>query len=220
MKDQLSTPYKVLIVEDDEVCRERFERVIHNRQDLILVASVATVLEAKAALTNYHPAIVVVDIGLPDGSGIDVIRKARQQLEQVICLVVTVYGDEQHVFDALAAGASGYLQKDAPLSELGSAIISAIDGGAPVSPSIAKALLKYLSAPQKKFTDTPKDFYLTDRETQVLKLIAKGYLREEIAERLKISLNTVGAHTKNIYRKLEVHSGTGAIDKARNHGLI
>jgi DNA-binding NarL/FixJ family response regulator len=118
----------------------------------------------------------------------------------------------------LAAGASGYLQKDAPLSEIGEAVVSVTEGGVPVSPSIAKALLKYLSAPSP--AEQNADYYLTDRETDVLRLIARGYSREEIANKLNISLNTVSAHAKNIYRKLEVHSSTGAIDKARKAGLI
>jgi DNA-binding NarL/FixJ family response regulator len=217
-KDMSNQIFRVLLAEDDDACRERFETAIRARPELELAASFSTVKESKAALGKIKPDVIVVDIGLPDGSGIDIIRTARSYCSKVKCLVVTVYGDEQHVFDALAAGATGYLQKDAPLSEVGEAVVSATEGGVPVSPSIAKALLKYLSAPSPSESNT--EYYLTDRETDVLRLIARGYSREEISNKLNISLNTVSAHTKNIYRKLEVHSGTGAIDKARKAGLI
>ncbi len=212
--------YGVLIVEDDTASRERFERAVSAQDCLTLQASASNMSEAKKALSAHSPDILVVDIGLPDGNGIDLIRYARKRIAPLICLVVTIYGDEQHVLGALAAGANGYLQKDAPLSELGAAILSAIQGGAPVSPSIAKALLKHLSAPTSPSLPKQTDYYLTERETEVLKLIAKGYSREEIADILFVSINTVSAHTKNIYKKLEVHSGTSAINKARDQGLI
>ncbi len=207
-----------MVVEDDPLCRERFIKAIEQRAELSTFASAACLRDARESLKQGVPDVLVVDIGLPDGSGIDLITECKKSNPGTLCLVVTIYGDENHVLNAMAAGASGYLQKDAPLSELGEAIVSILHGGMPISPSIAKALLKHLATPANKLEDDENA--LTLRETEVLNKIAMGYSREEIADQLHISLNTVSAHTKNIYCKLEVHSGTSAIHKARSKGWI
>jgi DNA-binding NarL/FixJ family response regulator len=133
--------------------------------------------------------------------------------------VITIYGDEAHVLEALAAGAVGYLLKDAPLSDLGEAIVSAIGGGVPISPGIARALLTHLQPPadQKTFD---AEAHLSPRETEVLDYLARGYTRAEIAGVLHLSINTIGIHIKHIYRKLQVNSGKKAVFKARRQGLL
>lgn len=214
----MAEKYKVMVVEDDPLCRERFIKAVDQRDELQFLCGVGSLAEARNKLKQGCPDILVVDIGLPDGSGIDLIRECKQNNSKTLCLVVTIYGDENHVLDAMASGASGYLQKDAPLSELGEAIVSILHGGMPISPSIAKALLKHL--PVEEEAEDEADNALTQRETEVLQMIAKGYSRDEIADNLHISLNTVSAHTKNIYNKLEVHSGTSAIYKAQSKGWL
>ncbi len=210
--------FEVMVVEDDPLCRQRFIDAVAQQQELTLFGAADSVSAARQLLAQATPDVLVVDIGLPDGSGIDLIRHCKQTCPQVFCLVVTIYGDEKHVLNAMAAGASGYLQKDAPLSELGEAVVSIVHGGVPISPSIARALLKNLSFAADE-PDAPENA-LTRRETEVLQMLAKGYSREEIAEHLHISLNTVSAHTKNIYAKLEVHSGAKAIHEARSRGWL
>lgn len=211
--------YSVMVVEDDIYCRDRFIKAIQQRHELKVFDEANCLSAALLAVEEQFPDILVTDIGLPDGSGIDLIRHCRDKSPDTLCLVVTIYGDESHVLDAMKAGAKGYLQKDSPLSELGEAIVSIIKGGIPISPSIANALLKYLDTDRpvnKEETET----ILTPRETEVLKMISKGYSRDEISESLNISLNTVSAHTKNIYMKMEVHSGTSAIHMAKSKGWI
>jgi len=185
--------YRVLLVEDDPACRERLARAIKARSELVLLADVGSLQEAMAWMEGEHPDVLVVDIGLPDGNGLDLIRACKRREDCALCLVITIYGDEAHVLEALAAGAVGYLLKDAPLSDLGEAIVSAIGGGVPISPGIARALLAYLHPPadQSKFDS---EAHLSPRETEVLEYLARGYTRAEIAGVLHLSINTIGIH--------------------------
>ena len=220
MDIDMESTKQVMIVEDDPFCRDRFVRAASERKELSLLCEADCLSDARKCLSKTLPDVLVVDIGLPDGSGIDLIKECKSRNSGLLCLVVTIYGDENHVLNAMAAGASGYLQKDAPLSELGEAIVSILQGGLPISPSIAKALLTHIPTAIPTTDAKETENGLTQREVEVLNMIAKGYCRDEIAEKLHISLNTVSAHTKNIYSKLEVHSGTGAIHKAKNRGWI
>jgi len=210
--------YRVLLVEDDPLCRERLARAIEAQPELMLLAVVGSIQEAVAQM-KARPDVLVVDIGLPDGSGLDLIRVCKNMDDCTICLVITIYGDEAHVLEALAAGATGYLLKDAPLSDLGEAIIGAIGGGVPISPGIARSLLAHLRPPadQSKFDS---EAHLSPRETEVLDYLARGYARAEIADALTLSINTIGIHIKHIYRKLQVNSGRKAVFEARRQGLL
>lgn len=214
------TVYGVLLVEDDSLCRERLVHGIKAQPRLKLLADVGSVRESTTFCHNNRPDVLVVDIGLPDGSGIELIKGCKALWDDVVCLVVTMHGDEQRVFEALSAGAAGYLLKDAPLSELGDAILSAIDGDTPISPRIAKALLKYLKPFQNEVSPDPEVGQLTRREEEILNFLAQGYSRSEIAAKLIISINTVSIHIKNTYRKLQVTSASKAVFKARQYGLL
>jgi DNA-binding NarL/FixJ family response regulator len=216
----LEIEFGVLLVEDDPLCRERLAQGIRAQPRLNLLANVGSMTKARDLIQNNTPDVLVVDIGLPDGSGIDLIRECKAASEETVCLVVTVHGDVQRVFEALSAGAAGYLLKDAPLSELGEAILSAIDGDTPISPRIANALLKHLQ-PVKDDTTAESDAHnLTRREEEILNYLAYGFTRNEIADKLHISINTVSIHIKNTYRKLDVNSGSRAVFKARKFGLL
>jgi len=211
--------HRVLLVEDDPACRERLARAIQTHPELALLAAVGSLQEAMAWMGGEHPDVLVVDIGLPDGSGLDLIRACKSREDCALCLVITIYGDEGHVLEALAAGAAGYLLKDAPLSDLGEAIISAIGGGVPISPAIARALLAHLPPPPDP-SQFDAESHLSPRETEVLEHLARGYTRAEIADALKLSINTIGIHIKHIYRKLQVNSGKKAVFEARRQGLL
>ncbi len=211
--------HSVLIVEDDPDCQARLAMAIARRQQLLLAAAVDCMAEALTLLRAVPPAVLVVDIGLPDGDGIELIRQCRRLSPRTLCLVLSIYGDDRHVREALAAGAIGYLLKDAPLSELGEAIISALEGGAPLSPRIARTLLAQLVPLQTAISPDGQSL-LSQREREVLDFLARGFRREEIAHHLGISINTVSAHIKHIYRKLEVNSGARAVIRARQRGLL
>jgi DNA-binding NarL/FixJ family response regulator len=212
--------FGVLLVEDDLLCRERLAQGIRAQPRLNLLADVDTIGKARDLIQKNTPDVLVVDIGLPDGSGIDLIRECKSASDQTVCLVVTVHGEVQRVFEALSAGAAGYLLKDAPLSELGEAILSAIDGDTPISPRIANALLKHLQPVKDEITTETEKHNLTRREEEILNYLAYGFTRNEIADKLSISINTVSIHIKNTYRKLDVNSGSRAVFKARKFGLL
>jgi DNA-binding NarL/FixJ family response regulator len=211
--------WSVLLVEDDPSCRDRLIHAIEIRDDLSLLNAVGSIEEAISLMSQEHPDVIAVDIGLPDGSGLDLIRACKKQCHNTLCLVITMYADESHVLEAFAAGANGYLLKDAPLSDLAEGIISMIGGGVPISPAIASALLTHLRPPvtQEMFDS---EVHLSPREMEVLDFLARGNTRSEIADSLNLSINTISIYIKSVYRKLQVNSGKKAVFEARRQGLL
>ena len=172
------------------------------------------------ALRQNNPDVLLTDLGLPDSHGIDLIRTARIKNEQIEIMVISVFGDEKNVVSAIEAGATGYLLKDGDSEYIGDSIIDLISGGSPISPSIARHLLKrFKTSKQEKATDQTAPS-LTKREMEVLKAVAKGLTYIEIADLLSMSPNTVTSHIKHIYRKLEVRSRSEAVFEAVQLGLI
>ncbi len=210
--------HTVLIVEDESVTQDVLARVVENQPQLKLLAAVPNVAAAEAML-EHKPDIILVDIGLPDGNGIDLIRQIKQQHPEGAVMVVSGFGDEEHVLEAIEAGATGYILKDDSLAKVGPHILQLIKGESPISPGIARYLLKRFQTPHQQVTDDPQPS-LTERENDVLTLIAKGYGRQEVAENLGVSQHTVTTHIKHIYRKLSVHSRTEAVFEAYQMGLI
>jgi DNA-binding NarL/FixJ family response regulator len=206
----------VLIVEDDPPTRKRLEAVVKGIDGLSLLASTGSAAEARSALRG-HPDVMLVDLGLPDGSGVDVIREAQRVSPATRAMVITVFVDERHVMDAIAAGAMGYLLKDGSAEYVGQSIAELLAGGSPISPPIARYLLQRFQAPRPpRGGDSP----LTARELEILTYIAKGFSVAEVGELLDISSRTVTTHVQHIYRKLEVSSRSEAVFEAVNLGLI
>jgi DNA-binding NarL/FixJ family response regulator len=193
----------VLIVEDDERFRTAFEGMVADARDMQLVGAAADVL--------------LVDLGLPSGSGVELIRYANEQLPDTDVMVVSVFGDEPHVMASLEAGATGYLLKDTPAADLTEQIRTLHGGGSPISPVIARQLLLRLTPQAGPVVDGT---LLSPQERQVLTLSAKGFSFEEIARMLGVSRHTVMTYVKRSYRKLQVHSKTEAIYEARKLGLV
>jgi DNA-binding NarL/FixJ family response regulator len=226
MSDAPTDPVTILLVEDDPVARRYFARIIEDDDRLKLVDDVGTAEAALAALREHGPNLLVTDIGLPDGSGIDIIRAMKEQNPQSESLVITVFDDERHVIDAIEAGATGYVLKDSAPEDITATIFELLEGGSPISPSIARYLLRRFSEtpPQAKegeSTQTSEGMEdLTTRELEILELVAKGFNYGEIAGSLDISRHTVTTHVKNLYRKLSVHSRTEAVFEAVQMGLI
>jgi len=210
--------HTVLIVEDESVTQDVLTQVVENQPRLKLLAAVSNVAEAQAML-EHKPDIILVDIGLPDGNGIDLIRQIKQKHPEGAVMVVSGFDDEEHVLEAIEAGATGYILKDDSLAKVGPHILQLIKGESPISPGIARYLLKRFQAPHLQVTDDLQPT-LTERENDVLTLIAKGYSRQEVAENLGVSQHTVTTHIKHIYRKLSVHSRTEAVFEAYQMGLI
>lgn len=204
----------VMIVEDDPVILDRLSNVVQNNKRLSLHASVSTVASAKATLLDNPPNVLLVDLDLPDGNGLEIIKLVHDKGFDTAIMVISVFGDEWHIIKAIAAGASGYLLKDDESIQIETAIIDLAGGGAPISPSIARHLMKHFR-PEEELLEK-----LTKREQQVLQKVAKGYTTQEIAQMEGLSYHTVATHVKNIYRKLSVNSRAEAVFEALKMNLI
>lgn len=219
--------HSVLLVEDDARTRARLVRAIESHAELSLLADVGTCADARVALASKAPDVLLTDLGLPDGHGTELIRETSRLHPRTRIMVITVFGDESHVVDAIRAGASGYLLKDASEREIGRSIMDLLAGGSPISPAVARYLLKLVqpgAAPAKSkpapVPDTGLIEDLSPRELEVLQLVADGCSYAEIAKQLFISVNTVGTHIKHIYDKLAVNSRGKAVREAEQRGLI
>lgn len=214
----VAVTHSVLIVEDDPATRRRLEAVVASVPSLRWTRSAGSAREAREALRET-PDVMLVDLDLPDGSGIDLIREARASASRTHAMVITVFADEQHVMAAIEAGAQGYLLKDGSADYIGRSIADLLAGGSPISPPIARHLLqRFQQEPPAAAPDEPS--LLTAREREILNLVAKGFSVPEISELLQISDHTVTTHVRHIYRKLEVSSRSQAIFEAVNLGLI
>ncbi|HFD92647.1 MAG TPA: response regulator transcription factor [Gammaproteobacteria bacterium] len=210
----------VLLVEDDEHTRERLAGIVSATKGLALCGTAGSLAEAREILRNSYPDVLLTDLGLPDGDGIELIRQVRETTPPAEAMVISVFGDEQRVIAALKAGAAGYILKDGTTEHIGSAIIQLLEGGSPISPAIARHLLKQLQPPEKAPIPDKVASLLSGREVDVLTAVAKGFTYNEIADMLNISFHTVSSHVKHIYRKLEVCSRSEAVYEAVNLGLI
>jgi DNA-binding NarL/FixJ family response regulator len=199
----------VVIVEDDPGIRQMLSRVLAKAPEIQLLAAYENGEEALEGVRKLKPRVVVMDIQLPGMNGIECTRAVREICPETQVLVFTVFGDSEHVFEALKAGASGYLLKRTSREEILEAIDLVRNGGAPMSGGIARLVVESFRAPGAKNTKTCE--VLSKREEEILGLLAKGYLAKEIADQLSISFFTVRFHIRKIYEKLHVRSKTEAI---------
>lgn len=210
----------VLVVEDSLDVARHFVRAIEGAPRLRLSGLAHSVDGAMHLLYERRPRIALVDLGLPDGSGLEVIRAAHTASWRCESIVISIFGDDRHVLSAIEAGAIGYLQKTLETGDVARAIEVALAGGSPMSPRIARRVLARLAREQPSPPAQTEDDRLTQREREVLELVAEGLQRREIAGALGIALGTVGNHIHNIYRKLQVRSNTEAVSKAQRGGLL
>jgi DNA-binding NarL/FixJ family response regulator len=218
-----------LIVEDNGPMQQRLHRLL---RDLIgadaQITAVESIAAAKAQLGENATGMAVIDIGLPDGNGIELIAWLREHCPQLTCVVISAWGDEDTVLAALRAGAIGYLLKEREDAELTQSLQSIRRGGAPIDPNIARrilTLLKLSSEPAPVATPhieavQPSEHALSERESEILQMVARGYSNREIAELTTLSRFTIEDHTKSIYRKLAVRSRTAAVFEAKAMGLL
>lgn len=218
----------VLIVEDEPEFLRRFSEAVLGDAQLRLLGAASTGKAGLALLDAQPPDVLLVDLGLPDLSGIELIRHAARYHPACDTLVVTMFADDAHVIGSIEAGATGYLLKDASAARIAAAIHEVHMGGSPISPSIARRVLARFRgasssvAPEAVAAAAPpsEPSPLSERETELLRLIAKGFSFEAVAELLCISPHTVVTHVKNIYKKLAVHSRGEAVHEARQMGLL
>jgi DNA-binding NarL/FixJ family response regulator len=213
--------HTVLLVEDDANTRARLARVIEAHPQLQLVGSVGTCAEARRVLESAEPDVLLTDLGLPDGDGIALVRELRQRGARTAAMVITIFGDENHVVAAIGAGALGYLLKDGAADYVAGSILDMLAGGSPMSPPIARYLLKRFQGIETVApADAPELPRLSEREREVLTLIVKGFSYAEIARLLGVSSHTVTTHVRGIYHKLEVHSRGEAVYEALQLGIV
>jgi DNA-binding NarL/FixJ family response regulator len=216
----MTTTISVLVVEDHQPMREEFARMVEADAGLTLRGAADSAAAARALFrSGPPPEVVLVDLGLPDGNGIDLIREFLTASPSTSVLVATVFGDESHVIRALQAGAHGYLLKDTPMEEFSRAVRLVHEGGSPLSPQIARHLLKRFTPVQPAKQESSID-QLTAREIEVLTHVSRGFSVPETARLMKVSAHTITAHAKSIYSKLAVHSRIEAVNRAREKGLI
>lgn len=221
----------VLVVEDDPAFLARFCRIVGQSERLSLLGAVGDLASARRAIGRQRPDVLLTDLGLPDGSGIDLIRETAARHPSTDIMVVTVFGDEQHVIASIEAGATGYLLKDSLPETFVSLIESLRAGGSPISPVIARQLLRRMQVPAP-VSGAARDAFggpdaaagaepaLSPREAEVLGLVAKGFNFAEIARLLGVSPHTITAHVKKIYQKLAVHSRAEAVYEATRIGWL
>ncbi|WP_116137397.1 response regulator [Trinickia diaoshuihuensis] len=220
----MTTETSVFLIEDDEVMRSEFERMIDAHSALKLIGRAGTLAEARRQLQRIRPDVAIVDLGLPDGDGTELIGLLRERSPDTAVLVSTVFGDEAHVVRALEAGARGYLLKDTTLEDFADSILLVKNGDAPLSPRIARYLLKRFEPrkqPARRETwGAEVQASLTAREIDILTSISSGFSVAETSANLCLSPHTVKTHIKNIYGKLSVSSRIQAVNEARQKGFI
>jgi len=219
---------RTLIVEDDAAMQRRIERLLAELIDADAKISIAgDIGEAKRCVAAQNISVALIDIGLPDGSGIDLIEWLQAHHPAITAVVISAWGHEDTVLAALRVGAVGYLLKEREDIELSLALQSISRGGAPIDPFIARRILALLperpggvDAQATVHTDTANDRTLSARESEILQLVARGFSNREIAELTALSRFTIEGYTKSIYRKLAVNSRTAAVFEAKAMGLL
>lgn len=205
---------KVGIVEDNKTLRNGFETLINAEADMECICTSETVGEALQDIPRVKPDVVLMDIQLPDATGIECTARIKERLPKVQIVVVTVYEDSVRIFQALQAGACGYLLKRAAPERIIEAIREAQEGGVPMTPEIARKVIGQFRD-QAETASTVNN--LTPRETEVLQFVMHGLANKEIADRMGVTVAAVKFHLQHIYEKLHVHSRTEAVIKFKEH---
>lgn len=210
-------PINVAIIEDRREIRDGLATLIEFTEGFNCTGKFGSMEEAITRIRHNIPDVVLSDIGLPGMDGIEGVRILKQEHPQLIILMLSVYEDNERIFDALCAGAVGYLLKKTPPTKLLDGIREAMSGGAPMSPEVARrviALFRDVRPPDRV------DYDLSPHELRLLKLLVEGHSYKTAATELKVSVNTISFHLKNIYEKLQVHSKSEAVAKALQNRLV
>jgi DNA-binding NarL/FixJ family response regulator len=208
---------RVAIIEDEREIRECLTVLINGTEGFACTGSYRSMEDALDRISRQLPDVVLSDIGLPGMSGIDGVRLLKERHPDLLVLMLTVYDDDERIFDAMCAGACGYLLKKTPPSRLLDSLKEVVAGGAPMSPEVARrviALFREVRPPDRA------EYHLTPHETRLLKLFVNGHNYKTAAAELGVSVNTVNFHVRSIYDKLQVHSRSEAVVKALLNRLV
>ena len=214
---QSAAEMRVVLIEDLREIREGLAALINGTAGYQCVAAYAMMETALANIKNDSPDLILTDLGLPGMSGIEGIERLRAIFPETPILALTIYDNDEQIFNALCNGANGYLLKNTPPARLLEALKEAGEGGSPMSPAIAARVVRLFREFRPPET---ADYHLTAQETQLLKLLIEGHYKKTAAHALGISFHTVSFHLKNIYEKLQVHSKTEAVAKALREKLV
>jgi DNA-binding NarL/FixJ family response regulator len=214
---QILPTIKVAIVEDRREIRDGLAMLINGTEGFDCTGSYRSMEDALPRIGSALPDVVLCDIGLPGMSGIEGMRILKERHPDLLLLMLTVYDDDERIFDALCAGACGYLLKKTPPAKLLEGLKEAVDGGSPMSPEVARrviGLFRDIRPPDRA------DYELTPHETRLLKLLVEGHNYKTAALELNVSINTISFHMRHIYEKLQVHSKSEAVAKALRDRLV
>jgi len=211
---------RLVLVDDHEMVRTGLRMLLETQPDIKIAAEASNAAQALALVNEFKPDVVVMDITLPDLSGIEVTRQIKAEHPEIAVVALTIHEDEQYFFEMLQAGASGYVPKRAAPDDLISAIRAAHEDEIYIYPSLAKTLVADFLGRTRSQQDEVSLDRLTAREQEVLELLAEGKSNEDIAEKLSISKHTVARHRENLMRKLEMHSRSELVKYAIRKGLI
>lgn len=210
---------RLLIVEDEPEWRDIFSNIIEQADDIVVTGIAGSLQEARTRASRQMFDCALVDLGLPDGSGLDFVAEFAQEQPDANIAVCTVFEDERSVLQAIRAGASGYILKQDVATDLLRLIAQMQAGGAPLSPRIARHILRQLATADAQ-TVNPPEVHLTPRELEVLNLVAKGMTLRGTAEVMGVAESTARSHVKNLYSKLGVKRRSAAVLEAMRHGLL
>jgi DNA-binding NarL/FixJ family response regulator len=210
-------PLRVAIVEDQALIREGLVKLIGTSEGFQCAGAYDSMEDAIAGIGSASPHVALVDIGLPGMSGTDGIRVLKERYPRILFVVLTVYDDDDRIFAAVCAGACGYLLKKTAPDRLLASLREVAAGGAPMSPEVARRVMELFRTVQPP---RQADYQLTPHETRLLKMLVDGHNYKTAASALKVSINTISFHMRNIYDKLQVHSKSEAVARALRDGLM
>ncbi len=208
---------KVLLYDDSEALRESVAAMMADERELVLQAAISNAETVETDIKELQPDVILMDIDMPAVNGVEAVKRIRHQFPHLPVIMLTVFDDNENIFNAICAGASGYILKRYASLEIPAAIRNVLSGGAPMTGSVARKVLKML--PVAKTKDAEKSD-LSSREKEILQLLVQGFSYKMIAAELDVSLDTVRFHIKKIYDKLHVHSATEAVGKAIKDNLV
>jgi DNA-binding NarL/FixJ family response regulator len=210
-------PVRILLYDDNEALRLGVTAMIADEPDFELVAAISNAETVEIDVRELKPDVVLMDIDMPHVNGVEAVRRIRRIAAALPVIMLTVFDDNENIFNAVCAGASGYILKRYASMEIPGAIRDVLTGGAPMTGSVARKVLKMIPVARN---DEQEKTDLSEREREILQLLAQGFSYKMIAAEIKISLDTVRFHIKKIYDKLHVHSATEAVSKAIKDGLV
>ena len=219
MEIEIDTMLRVWLVEDNATFATGVQRVVGNLAGMACTRNFRSVEPAFAALDGGEiPDVILLDVQLPGMDGITALSILKKRIPNTQVIILTVFDDAEKIFRAVCAGASGYILKSSGAGQIGEAIRQVMDGGAPMTPGVARKVLDAFASLQSGSGGS--DYHLTERERGILRLMADGLVKKEIGDALGISVHTVSTHIQRVYEKLQVTTNTGAVAKALRERLI